>query len=297
MPTPESSNMTWNAARPAEEATSSSRRDEAEPAESIEALQKQLRIERQLNNKLACKVHLLSAMVAMKDEMIRNTDERFAALKWEMIHNFHGDEHKLAAMAEKLRQTVHGWPANELDNATLTIAPLVVKRKQLLEARLDTSSRMSSDAFSSVLADCLPELRRDYVVRVVANFSRGMPLVAAGEFMRHCEDAFVETMHALTVPRPAAIESGNRLDRAAGAVLDPQIDVLESQLPAAPSSESVHEATLSPPIPEAPPPQRQPPGESVAGSPAGALIADTLLKTAPPKRRSLWWRRKKSAIA
>lgn len=201
-------------------------------------------------------------------------------------------------MAEKLRQTVHGWPANELDNTTLTIAPLVVKRKQLLEARLDTSSRMSSDAFSSVLADCLPELRRDYVVRVVANFSRGMPLVAAGEFMRHCEDAFVETMHSLTAPRPAPAEAGNGLDppdHTAAASERPD----ESELPAVPSEPVVNQAMLAHPIPEAPPPpQRLPPGDSVATAPAGASLgADPHLNAARPKRRSLWWRRKKQAVA
>ena len=70
---------------------------------------KQVRLLEEAKAKLECKVDMLATMVAMKDECLKASDERLLALKWELLANHRGDEEKLHALAQALRERCHGW--------------------------------------------------------------------------------------------------------------------------------------------------------------------------------------------
>ena len=65
---------------------------------------KQVRLLEEAKAKLECKVDMLATMVAMKDECLKASDERLLALKWELLANHRGDEEKLHALAQALRE-------------------------------------------------------------------------------------------------------------------------------------------------------------------------------------------------
>lgn len=211
--------------------------------ESTEAVRLELTKERQLNNKLACKVDMLTAMLAMKDEMLRTSEERFAALKWEVVHNFHGDERKLATVTERLREAVHGWRGDEA--STATVAPLVVWRRRLIASRLGETPVPTAD-FGRILADCLPEFRCDYIAGIVENAGRG-PTIDPTAFVKHCEDVFVESLRTMA-------HDQDRIGRAAQAHVvvpeapPPPLDVVEAPIPhSAPPPDIVQAAPPAPP--------------------------------------------------
>ena len=77
-------------------------------------MRRELRLELEAKQKLECKVDVLSAMVAIKDEIIRSSEQRFAALKWEVLHNYHCD-------AAALDAVIHSCPAEADPRA---VAPL-----------------------------------------------------------------------------------------------------------------------------------------------------------------------------
>lgn len=246
---------------------------------SMEALKMQLRSERQLNNKLACKVDMLSAMAAMKDELMRVTDERFAALKWEVVHNFHGDEQKFQEMTDRLRQCVEGWPLEDegREDSARVVAPLVVWRKDLLLSKLAKKNIVSNDKFATALVECLPEFRRDFLIRLAQNFGSGT--IKVDEFTSHCEEVFIQSLKVLAVPSRA-----DQIQRvAADAVADMPQKKSKKKLPPSP--------------PEAPPPPffseqvAQPP----AAQPPAALPPPPRQDAAAPlptKKRTMWWRKK-----
>ena len=165
-----------------------------EAAEAMMELTKELKIERQLTNKLACKCEMLSAMVAMKDEMIKSNGEKYESLKWEVLNNYHGDSEKFEAMALDLENIVHGWSADIVEG-TKTIATLVTMRSDDIRQRLDAAEpKMPKDEFAEILCDLLPEFRRDYILRVVDNFA-GAGIVATGDFLQDCQEAFQDALN------------------------------------------------------------------------------------------------------
>lgn len=257
-------------------------KNEEDSSVSFEALKMQLRSERQLNNKLACKVDMLSAMAAMKDELMRVTDERFAALKWEVLHNFHGDQQKFQQMTDKLGQCVDGWPPREDDeNSAQVVAPLVVFRKDLLLSKLKDNV-VSTDTFATALVECLPEFRRDFLIRLVQNY--GSSTVKVDDFTGHCEQTFARSLKVLSIP--------GRADRLQTAAADAVADI------STPNNNEQHQQQQRPLPPEAPPPP--PPqfhSEQVAQPPAALPLPQRQDAAAPaaeklPTKRAMWWRKK-----
>ncbi|KAJ1455970.1 hypothetical protein M885DRAFT_616794 [Pelagophyceae sp. CCMP2097] len=174
---------------------------------------------RAANAKLECKVDILTSVVAMKDALLKTSDERFAALKWEVLHEFHGDDAAFAAMAAKLREEVHGWQG-EVADGTTAIAPLVVWRCEALERRLGLGAHTASE-LAEALADVLPEFRRDFLVKVVSLFG---PRPEAADVLAACHDAYADALRAhaaLAKPRSAdgGQDAGARLGRAARGAL------------------------------------------------------------------------------
>ena len=178
----------------------------------VEALQIEIHQLKTANRKLECKVDILSSVVAMKDEMLKSTDERFSALKWEMLNSFHGDDDAFVALGEALKRSIHGWDG-EVVNGTQILAPLVAARRDAVEKKLRGAPR---SLYGEALADCLPELRRDYVIRAAENFGDAAP----EEIVAACDDAFADMLRqqAANASR-GRTDSSMRLGKTAQAAL------------------------------------------------------------------------------
>mmetsp|Transcript_13476 Transcript_13476/g.40116 ORF Transcript_13476/g.40116 Transcript_13476/m.40116 type:complete len:225 (+) Transcript_13476:160-834(+) len=195
------------------------------PAPDLQALA-------QRKAQLECKVELLAAMVAMKDECLRASDERarprspleedapgaraaspgrppqVQALKWEVLNNFHGDEAALDALGDALRARCHGW-AGDAPDGTRTIAHLVVDREAAVQRKL--AGVVPAARFAEGLAEVLPEFRRDFLHAVARNFGAEVDVAA---FLAQCRAAYVEVLTA-----QARAASGSAVGQAAHAAL------------------------------------------------------------------------------
>ena len=73
------------------------------------------------------KVQLLTTMVALKDEILRASDEKVRALKWAALNDFDKDAGSLEALLSQLEERVSGWRGSA--EGTSIVAPLVLKRR------------------------------------------------------------------------------------------------------------------------------------------------------------------------
>ena len=218
------------------------------------------------------------------------------------------------------------WELSVADG-TNTIAPLVVARRETIESALraragsrKAAKRMEADQLAECLCECLPELRRDYLLRVVRNF--GVGDISTVEFFRSCTDAYVETLRKQSaLAKAPAADSSERsvgLGRAAkqavaansaqGARATPKEKKKKppQQLPATAPNEAVQnaQAPAAPPAsPTAPPPtlpERPPPSDANAAAPDEAAAAaaaaspaqpalDAGAPAAEPKKKKKWF--------
>ena len=226
---------------------------------------KQVRLLEEAKAKLECKVDMLATMVAMKDECLKASDERLLALKWELLANHRGDEEKLHALAQALRERCHGWGGEAPADGTRAVATLVVVREDAVEKRFRGSPELPCDAFADGLAEVLPEFRRDYLAAVAANFGQS---VRVENFLSSCRDAYVDVLRKQSAS--ASSRSGGRVGRAAHSALAANDGGRGRMLDAPGDDDSEPEAPLAqapPPAAEAPPAEEAP-AEAPAAAPA-----------------------------
>ncbi len=130
------------------------------------------------------KVQLLTTMVALKDEIQRASDEKVRALKWAALNDFDKDAGSLEALLSQLEERVSGW-RGDAPEGTSIVAPLVLKRREAVEARF-SSDQVSASDFADTLAVVLPEFRRDFLEAVARNFGESVEVSA---FLTACERA------------------------------------------------------------------------------------------------------------
>jgi hypothetical protein len=130
------------------------------------------------------KVQLLTTMVALKDEILRASDEKVRALKWAALNDFDKDAGSLEALLSQLEERVSGW-RGDAPEGTSIVAPLVLKRREAVEARF-SSDQVSASDFADTLAVVLPEFRRDFLEAVARNFGESVSIEA---FLEACERA------------------------------------------------------------------------------------------------------------
>ena len=130
------------------------------------------------------KVQLLTTMVALKDEILRASDEKVRALKWAALNDFDKDAGSLEALLSQLEERVSGW-RGDAPEGTSIVAPLVLKRREAVEARFSEGTVSASD-FADNLAIVLPEFRRDFLEAVARNFGERVSIEA---FLEACERA------------------------------------------------------------------------------------------------------------
>ena len=130
------------------------------------------------------KVQLLTTMVALKDEILRASDEKVRALKWAALNDFDKDAGSLEALLSQLEERVSGW-RGDAPEGTSIVAPLVLKRREAVEARFSEGTVSASD-FADNLAVVLPEFRRDFLEAVARNFGESVSIEA---FLEACERA------------------------------------------------------------------------------------------------------------
>ena len=130
------------------------------------------------------KVQLLTTMVALKDEILRASDEKVRALKWAALNDFDKDAGSLEALLSQLEERVSGW-RGDAPEGTSIVAPLVLKRREAVEARFSEGTVAASD-FADNLAVVLPEFRRDFLEAVARNFGESVSIEA---FLEACERA------------------------------------------------------------------------------------------------------------
>ena len=130
------------------------------------------------------KVQLLTTMCALKDEILRASDEKLRALKWSALNDFDKDATSLEALLSRLEERVSGW-RGDAPEGTSIVAPLVLKRREAVAARFASDQVAASD-FADGLAVVLPEFRRDFLEAVARNFGES---VAIDAFLAACERA------------------------------------------------------------------------------------------------------------
>ena len=130
------------------------------------------------------KVQLLTTMCALKDEILRASDEKLRALKWSALNDFDKDATSLEALLSQLEERVSGW-RGDAPEGTSIVAPLVLKRREAVEARFSEGTVSASD-FADNLAVVLPEFRRDFLEAVARNFGESVSIEA---FLEACERA------------------------------------------------------------------------------------------------------------
>ena len=130
------------------------------------------------------KVQLLTTMCALKDEILRASDEKLRALKWSALNDFDKDAMSLEALLNQLEERVSGW-RGDAPEGTSIVAPLVLKRREAVAARF-SSDQVSASEFADNLAVVLPEFRRDFLEAVARNFGESVEVSA---FLTACERA------------------------------------------------------------------------------------------------------------
>ena len=130
------------------------------------------------------KVQLLTTMVALKDEILRASDEKVRALKWAALNDFDKDAGSLEALLSQLEERVSGW-RGDAPEGTSIVAPLVLKRREAVAARF-ASDPVAASEFADGLAVVLPEFRRDFLEAVARNFGESVEVSA---FLTACERA------------------------------------------------------------------------------------------------------------
>jgi len=123
-------------------------------------------------------------MVALKDEILRASDEKVRALKWAALNDFDKDAGSLEALLSQLEERVSGW-RGDAPEGTSIVAPLVLKRREAVAARFSEGTVSASD-FADNLAVVLPEFRRDFLEAVARNFGESVSIEA---FLEACERA------------------------------------------------------------------------------------------------------------
>jgi hypothetical protein len=123
-----------------------------------------------------CKVQLLTTMCALKDEILRASDEKLRALKWATLNDFGSDAQKLEALLGQLEERVTGW-SGDAPEGTSIVAPLVNKRGDAVAAQFRTE-RVDASSFVDGLAIVLPEFRRDFLAAVARNFGETVDVAA-----------------------------------------------------------------------------------------------------------------------
>ena len=130
------------------------------------------------------KVQLLTTMCALKDEILRASDEKLRALKWSALNDFDKDAGSLEALLNQLEERVSGW-RGDAPEGTSIVAPLVLKRREAVVARF-ASDQVSASDFADGLSVVLPEFRRDFLEAVARNFGESVEVSA---FITACERA------------------------------------------------------------------------------------------------------------
>ena len=106
------------------------------------------------------------------------------ALKWAALNDFDKDAGSLEALLSQLEERVSGW-RGDAPEGTSIVAPLVLKRREAVEARFSEGTVSASD-FADTLAVVLPEFRRDFLEAVARNFGESVSIEA---FLEACERA------------------------------------------------------------------------------------------------------------
>ena len=96
------------------------------------------------------KVQLLTTMVALKDEILRASDEKVRALKWAALNDFDKDAGSLEALLSQLEERVSGW-RGDAPEGTSIVAPLVLKRRETIEARFSEAAMPLEAWFCAVV--------------------------------------------------------------------------------------------------------------------------------------------------
>jgi hypothetical protein len=194
------------------------------------------------------KVQLLTTMVALKDEILRASDEKVRALKWAALNDFDKDAGSLEALLSQLEERVSGW-RGDAPEGTSIVAPLVLKRREAVEARFSEGTVSASD-FADTLAVVLPEFRRDFLEAVARNFGESVSIEA---FLEACE-------------------------RAAGvpAVVEPEAAAAAPDVVATPVAADTADAA-APPAAATPAPEPAPEPEAAPATPPAATPKPSLL--------------------
>jgi len=186
------------------------------------------------------KVQLLTTMCALKDEILRASDEKLRALKWSALNNFDKDAGSLEALLSQLEERVSGW-RGDAPEGTSIVAPLVLKRREAVAARFSEGTVSASD-FADNLAVVLPEFRRDFLEAVARNFGESVEVSA---FLTACEraagvPAVVEPEAAAAAPdvvaTPVAAETVDAAAAPAAAAATPAPAAPEPEPEAAPAT-------------------------------------------------------------
>ena len=195
------------------------------------------------------KVQLLTTMVALKDEILRASDEKVRALKWAALNDFDKDAGSLEALLSQLEERVSGW-RGDAPEGTSIVAPLVLKRREAVEARFSEGTVSASD-FADNLAVVLPEFRRDFLEAVARNFGESVSIEA---FLEACE-------------------------RAAGvpAVVEPEAAAAAPDVVATPVAADAADAAAPPAAAATPAPEPAPEPEAAPATPPAATPKPGLL--------------------
>ena len=195
------------------------------------------------------KVQLLTTMVALKDEILRASDEKVRALKWAALNDFDKDAGSLEALLSQLEERVSGW-RGDAPEGTSIVAPLVLKRREAVAARFSEGTVSASD-FADNLAVVLPEFRRDFLEAVARNFGESVSIEA---FLEACEraagvPAVVEPEAAAAAPdvvaTPVAAETADAAAPPAAAAATPAPEPEPEAAPATPPAATPKPSLLS----------------------------------------------------
>ena len=195
------------------------------------------------------KVQLLTTMVALKDEILRASDEKVRALKWAALNDFDKDAGSLEALLSQLEERVSGW-RGDAPEGTSIVAPLVLKRRETIEARFSEAS-VGASTFADDLAVVLPEFRRDFLEAVARNFGESVSIEA---FLEACEraagvPAVVEPEAAAAAPdvvaTPVAAETADAAAPPAAAAATPEPAPEPEATPATPPAATPKPGLLS----------------------------------------------------
>ena len=195
------------------------------------------------------KVQLLTTMVALKDEILRASDEKVRALKWAALNDFDKDAGSLEALLSQLEERVSGW-RGDAPEGTSIVAPLVLKRREAVAARFSEGT-VSASEFADNLAVVLPEFRRDFLEAVARNFGESVSIEA---FLEACEraagvPAVVEPEAAAAAPdvvaTPVAAETADAAAPPAAAAATPAPEPEPEAAPATPPAATPKPGLLS----------------------------------------------------